>query len=247
MKILILGSARHGKDTVAEMLKQDFGVNFSSSSEAAARIFIYDLLKDKYGYANFRLCYEDRINHRKEWHDLIVEYNKDDAAKLAKDILKENDCYVGMRSNRELQECKKQKLFDFIIGVYNPRVPDEDKESFDINFWTSCDIIIINDTSIDDLRERVRKVAIGFIPLEEKESTEEEVLYLVGYLQKPWGVKGFNTCEVGHPIIRLPNKQQALFCISEDGKTVKTVIFPSNTFEETIEEVYKFQYEVGNN
>lgn len=159
MKLLILGHARHGKDTVAEMLKQEFNVDFLSSSEACAKIFIYDLLKEKYGYANFRLCYEDRVNHRTEWHDLIVDYNKKDPAKLAKEILKENNCYVGMRSDRELQECNKQGLFDLIIGVYNPRVPEENKESFNIDFWSSCDIIIPNNTSIDDLRNRVRKIA----------------------------------------------------------------------------------------
>lgn len=155
MKILILGHARHGKDTVAEMLKQEYGINFLSSSEAATKIFIYEALKEKYGYANFRVCYEDRINHRKEWHDLIVDYNKEDASKLAKEILKENDCYVGMRSNREFLECKKNNLFDLVIGVYNPRVPEEDKDSFDIDFLSSCDLIISNNGSIDDLRTKI--------------------------------------------------------------------------------------------
>ena len=45
MKILILGTARHGKDTLAELLNEDFGMTFKSSSEMANELFIYDELK----------------------------------------------------------------------------------------------------------------------------------------------------------------------------------------------------------
>ena len=76
--LLIVGHARHGKDTVAEYLRELFGYNFESSSQAASRIFLFDALKEKYGYESPEDCFEDRVNHRAEWHDLIVEYNKKD-------------------------------------------------------------------------------------------------------------------------------------------------------------------------
>jgi len=50
IKLLIIGAAHWGKDTVAELLKEYNGLNFISSSQACADIFIYDELKDKYGY-----------------------------------------------------------------------------------------------------------------------------------------------------------------------------------------------------
>lgn len=239
MKILVLGHARHGKDTVAEMLKQEFNISFESSSIAAAKIFIYDLLKEKYGYANFRVCFEDRINHRTEWHDLIVDYNKDDAARLAKDILEKSDCYVGMRSDREFKECQKQGVFDLVIGVYNPRVPLEDKSSFDIDFWSACDIVIPNNSSIEELRRRVKMLAVVVEQVVE-DSSDDEAYYHVGYLDHPWGEKGFKTCEVGHPVYRAQNKQQFLMITPLEGTKSKYVMFPSNTFKETFEKPITF-------
>ena len=96
-KVLLLGNCRHGKDSMAEILNTEFGFKFLSSSQACADIFIYDALKDLYGYKTPEECFEDRVNHRPEWYQMICEYNKDDKARLAKDILKLNDCYVGMR------------------------------------------------------------------------------------------------------------------------------------------------------
>ena len=93
-KVLIIGHARHGKDSMAEILNKEFGLKFESSSQSAANIFLYDMLKDKYGYKTPEECFEDRVNHRQEWYEAIVEYNKDDRAKLAKGILERSDCYV---------------------------------------------------------------------------------------------------------------------------------------------------------
>jgi len=86
-KFLIIGHARHGKDTFAELLQEQFDFKFKSSSQAAAEIFIYDELKEKYGYKTPEECFEDRVNHRAEWYNMICDYNKDDRAKLAKSIL----------------------------------------------------------------------------------------------------------------------------------------------------------------
>ena len=99
-KLLIIGHMRHGKDTLAEILNEQVGLKFISSSQAAADIFIYDELKEKYGYKTSVECFEDRVNHRAEWYEMICDYNKDDRAKLAKGILKMADCYVGMLESR---------------------------------------------------------------------------------------------------------------------------------------------------
>lgn len=156
-KLLIIGHMRHGKDTVAEMIEEFTGMSFKSSSEMAAEIFIYDKLKNKYGYNSFIKCFEDRMNHRAEWHDLICKFNYPDKARLAKEILKYNDMYVGMRSQEEINKCIHDKVFDMIIGVYNDRKPLESKNSFNIDLWKSSDIIIPNNTTLEDLRTKVKK------------------------------------------------------------------------------------------
>lgn len=157
-KLLIIGSARHGKDTVAEMINRNHGFTFESSSQAASRIFLYEALKDKYGYKTPEECFDDRVNHRKEWHDLICEYNSNDKAKLAKEIMKHSNIYVGMRSNEELIQCLEDKVFDMVIGVYDPRKPVESMESNNIDFWGKSDIIIPNSGTLYDLEVRIDSI-----------------------------------------------------------------------------------------
>lgn len=154
-KLLILGNMRHGKDSFAELLNKHFGLTFKSSSQAATDIFLYDTLKDKYGYTTPEECFEDRVNHRAEWKDLICHYNKDDRAKLAKEILKNSDCYVGMRDRAEINECMKQGLFDIIVWIdASDRLPLEPADSFDID--KSCaDIIIENNGTFEEFKEKV--------------------------------------------------------------------------------------------
>ena len=148
-KLLIIGNARHGKDSLAETLRDHFELKFLSSSRAASNIFIYNELKDKYAYTSSEECFEDRINHRSEWYDLICDYNKDDKARLAKDILKESDCYVGMRDKEEIDECIKQGLFDLIIWVdASERIQLEHSSSFNIH-KRYAHIIIENNESLE--------------------------------------------------------------------------------------------------
>lgn len=158
INLLIIGPARHGKDTLAEILKEHFGISFISSSQACADIFIYNELKDKYGYKTPEECFEDRVNHRPEWYQMICDYNKDDRAKLAKEILKYNNTYVGMRDWEEIVECKKQNLFDLIIWVdASERLPEESSDSFNIT-KKDADIIIENNTTLEDFKERVLRL-----------------------------------------------------------------------------------------
>ena len=56
--LCLVGHMRHGKDSMAEILQDEFGLRFKSSSEAAAEIFIYDVLSKKYGYETPFECFE---------------------------------------------------------------------------------------------------------------------------------------------------------------------------------------------
>jgi hypothetical protein len=162
-KLLIIGNMRHGKDSMAEILQDKFGLKFKSSSEAAAEIFIYDELKGKYGYKTPFECFEDRVNHRSEWYDLICDYNSVDRAKLAKGILEYADCYVGMRDSGEIKECIKQNLFDLIVWVdASERLPLEDVSSFNIT-KSDADVIIENNSTFEEFKEKVIRLGNALI------------------------------------------------------------------------------------
>lgn len=158
MKILILGNGRHGKDTLAELFNEHFGLTFMSSSQASADFFLYNQLKDKYGYTTSEECFEDRVNHREEWYQAICDYNKDNRARLAQDILSRSDCYVGMRDKEEFKECVKQKLFDIIIWVdASKRLPLESGISFNINM-SDADIIVENNGTFEEFVEKSKRI-----------------------------------------------------------------------------------------
>lgn len=158
MKLLILGNARHGKDTLAELFQEYFGLTFLSSSQAAADIFLYDLLKGKYGYQTPEECFNDRVNHRDEWYLEICNYNKDNRARLATDITKRVSCYVGMRDKAEFDECKKQGIFDLIIWVdASKRLPEEPSTSFNIS-KSDADIIVENNGTFEEFKEKARRI-----------------------------------------------------------------------------------------
>ena len=154
MKILILGEARSGKDTLAEIWNKEFGITFESSSMAAAKLFIYDELKEKYGYTSFEECFEDRMNRRKEWYDLICGYNINDPSKLARHMMQTSDIYVGMRSDVEVLECRDKKVFDLIIWVdAGKRVAPESSESCTVS-EEDADITVTNNKSQEEFTKK---------------------------------------------------------------------------------------------
>jgi hypothetical protein len=154
-KLLIIGAARWGKDSMAEILRDEFGMTFESSSQSASDIFLYDLMKEKYGYETSEECFGDRHNHRQEWYEAICDYNKDDKARLAKGIMERTNCYVGMRDRDEIKECIKQELFDLIVWVdASDRLPEEAATSFNIDKGCA-DVIIENNGSYEEFNEKV--------------------------------------------------------------------------------------------
>ena len=135
-KIMLIGNAQHGKDTVAALLRDALGLQFRGSSEIANEAFIYDALKDELGYDNLEQCYNDRDNHRPLWHQLIKLFNFHDKAALSRLIFETEgqDMYVGCRNTEELQAAKKAGLFDYVVWVdASARKPDEKSTSFDIS------------------------------------------------------------------------------------------------------------------
>lgn len=131
VKILIIGYARHGKDSVCEILRDRFGYRFVSSSYFAAEKVVFPALAEQYGYATVEEAYADRSNHRAEWFNLIAEYNAEDLTRLAREMLVEHDIYCGMRNREELLACQEQGVFDYYIWVDATErgLPAEDESS----------------------------------------------------------------------------------------------------------------------
>lgn len=154
-KLLIVGHGRHGKDTVCEMLEQLYGFTFESSSRFCSRLFIYNKLKDLYGYQSEEECYQDRHNHRIEWYELIHNYCSYDLARLGKAIFSENDIYCGLRNRREFHSMKNQQVFDYCIWVdRSDYLPKESVASMTLEPWMA-DYVIDNNGDLARLQKNV--------------------------------------------------------------------------------------------
>lgn len=160
-RVLILGDARHGKDTVAEMLRDRHGYRFSSSSMfCAERVMMPYFAAHGVPYASPEECYADRVNHRSTWYDKIEDYNRADPSRLAREMLDAgNDMYVGMRSAMEFAEARR--LFDVILWVdaSGRGLPKEDRSSFSIDFEPDAMVLIENSGTLEALARRVDELA----------------------------------------------------------------------------------------
>ncbi|MGL5446586.1 MAG: hypothetical protein ACRDBL_04680 [Rhabdaerophilum sp.] len=156
MKLLILGPARHGKDTAAEYLRDAHGVSFQSSSLFLAETVVRPALAGGgIFYDSIEACYADRVNHRALWREIIADFNGDDPARLAKAILAVSDCYVGMRTERELWASRS--LFDAILWIdaSGRGVPPEGADSMEISFDPAWMARIDNGGTVEEMRAQL--------------------------------------------------------------------------------------------
>lgn len=152
--LLILGYARHGKDTVADILNKQYGFSFISSS-----VFVgQNILWPRWGvakYDNFDEMFEDRVNHRQLWFEMIAAYNTPDKSKTVRGILAEYDMYVGLRSYEELTASRH--LFDQIVWVDREQLLPQETGSMSITRVNAQpDYIIDNNEGLDELHQNVK-------------------------------------------------------------------------------------------
>jgi len=150
-KLLVIGHGRHGKDTVCEMLRDQYDYSFESSSRFCSKLFMYDQLKDKYGYDSEEQCYADRHNHRTEWYDAICAYNVPDASRLGREIFSAHDIYCGLRNKKEFHAMKNTGVFDYAIWVdRSDHLPPESKHSMSLEQWMA-DYTVDNNSTLAEL------------------------------------------------------------------------------------------------
>ncbi|MBW4460588.1 MAG: hypothetical protein KME47_10145 [Nodosilinea sp. WJT8-NPBG4] len=154
--IFILGSAKHGKDSFAELIcNYCTELTFQSSSKAALK-FIYPTLKEKYLYTSEDECYEDRDNARMDWERLIFEFNTPEKTKLAKLVFSESNIYVGLRNKQEYLSCLKQKVSDLTLWVDASKRVNYTDPSLSIEYDARYMVWVDNNGKLPDLEYRAQ-------------------------------------------------------------------------------------------
>lgn len=161
LKLLLIGHARHGKDTVAEVMRDSYGVSFESSSVFVGRHYVYpQMVKEGHPYSSFEECFEDRVNHRSAWFKLIRAQAGEGGTGVASALLKESDLYVGMRNRFEFQGCKSKGLFDAVIWVDgSQRKPLESHLSMELR-PDDADYFLDNNGTEEELLENIQELML---------------------------------------------------------------------------------------
>jgi hypothetical protein len=101
MRLAIVGPGQSGKTTAARWFAEHTPLRYVESTSAAAAKVVcgHPSMGDRYG--SLEECYADRRNHRRQWRDIILEYNRPDGLRLYREMAAENDVLDGIRDARE--------------------------------------------------------------------------------------------------------------------------------------------------
>lgn len=179
LKIILVGHGRHGKDTAAEMLRDQHGLRFMSSSLFCAEKVMLPAFEKALGfqpYKNAEDCFDDRHatngndrgarwvmgvgrDNRRFWFNSIRDYCTPDKARLAREIFADHDMYVGIRDRRELWAAQ---LIPNVLTVWvdaSGRLPPEDGGSMNIEPWMA-DVVLDNNGTLEDLSASVANLML---------------------------------------------------------------------------------------
>lgn len=160
-KVLVMGYARHGKDTAAEMIAQRYGLKFTSSSMfLAERLMMGEFPSGT--YQTVEECFEDRGNHRQKWYEAIRDFNRPDASALGRAIFAEHDIYCGIRSRAEFHAMKNSGVFDISVWIdaQDRGVPPEANESCTVRPWMA-DYVVDNGGDQEQLHHNIKQLLDG--------------------------------------------------------------------------------------
>jgi hypothetical protein len=156
LNLIVTGHKEHGKDEFCKILVEFLPeYSFASSSLFVAERVIFPVLAPLYGYKTIEECFIDRVNHRKEWFDLIVKYNGKELTRLGIEIFGKYHIYCGLRNIWELNALKAIDTVDLVIWIdASERKSLESSDSLTISKY-DADIILDNNTSIEEFRRRI--------------------------------------------------------------------------------------------
>lgn len=159
---LIVGFGTHGKDTLAELITEEYGIKFRGSSQVASELVVYPFMR-KF-YPNSSACFKDRRRHRLIWYNLICQYNSYDPTRLAKAVCEGGYGYTGLRERIEVETALSEKLFTHVIWIEDPnKRKDDPTMKFDYGclvYWKKYYpdfklTYISNNGGIEDLRSKI--------------------------------------------------------------------------------------------
>lgn len=170
-RVMVMGYARHGKDTVADLLQSKYGLRFTSSSAFCAERVVLPAVKALWqewtdgrpvpmpaipNYETAQECFEDRHNHRTFWYQLITNFNTPDLTSLGRAIFEQHDVYCGIRNAREFHSLRNASVFDVAIWVdaYERIGSKEDESSCTVEPWMA-DFVLDNNGSLVDLERNL--------------------------------------------------------------------------------------------
>ncbi len=164
-RILIIGHAQHGKDTVAEMLRDFYGIRFASSSQFAINKAVWPMVQGRGSWESAEALYADRANHREMLYHASRAYNLIPGPSLAEQMFDEGyDCYVGMRSPEEF--AVSRHVFNAVVWVdASKRKPLESPASMGLTVSMATHFVN-NNGNLLRLQERVKDLAyeLGLAP-----------------------------------------------------------------------------------
>lgn len=163
--IAIVGHGRCGKDTAGLFLKEHTVLRFEGGCSWAGRHYMAERLSVDYGrlvtpeeaYATRHGAPgEDPVVMRTRWYDYLNEYRAADPARLIKLVLETSDFVCGVRDRKELLAVREQGLLDLICWVERPGIPVDPTVTFT---RADCDLVVMNDGTLDDYLGRWRRLA----------------------------------------------------------------------------------------
>jgi len=167
LKLMILGYARHGKDTVADILSTNLGLTKEDSSQFAGKQVMMPYFASKgVVYPDWAACYADRVNHRQEWFEQIAAYNTPDEARLAREIYAVSDIYVGIRRKEEFAAVKKEGLFNYSIWVDRSKHIAPEPTTSNTMTKEMADYVIDNNGTLEELKIKTLALYWDLISLE---------------------------------------------------------------------------------
>lgn len=184
-RIMVIGNARHGKDSVSDLLCSMYGFTFQSSSHFVAERAVRPWLAARgITYSSFDEMYADRVNHRAAWFDAIVDFNTPDPTRLGRELFDKFTIYCGIRNKDELAALQSAGVVQFTIWVdARKRLPLEPASSISVSAL-DADFVIDNNGPIEYLAGQVRLAYIAAI-LKNKDILGLDAATLDSVLSRP--------------------------------------------------------------